>query len=257
MKIASWNVNSLKVRLPQVREWLEAAQADVLALQETKVQDAAFPKLEVEELGCRVVYSGQKTYNGVAVLSRAGAIEDVVTEAEGLDCGQKRLLAATVAGVRVINLYVVQGQEVGSDKYAFKLGWFKAATAFVKGELARHERVVVLGDFNVAPGDDDVHDPARWAGKIMCSDAERAALNEMLDLGLTDTFRLFDQPDGEFSWWDYRGGAFGRNHGLRIDLILASKALSLRCRGAFVDREPRGWERPSDHAPVVAEFDLP
>ena len=257
MKIASWNVNSLKVRLPQVREWLDAAQVDVLALQETKVQDAAFPKLEVEELGCRVAYSGQKTYNGVAVLSRAGEIEDVVTEAEGLDCEQKRLLAATISGVRVINLYVVQGREVGSEKYAFKLDWFEAATAFVEGELAHHERVVVLGDFNVAPGDEDVHDPAQWAGKIMCSDAERAALSKMLALGLTDTFRLFDQPDGEFSWWDYRGGAFRRNHGLRIDLILASKALSLRCRGAFVDREPRGWERPSDHAPVVAEFDLP
>ncbi len=255
MKIATWNVNSLRVRLPQMREWLEAAEIDVLALQETKVQDDEFPKSEIEGLGYRVAYSGQKTYNGVAVLSRGGEISDVVTAAPGLDPEQKRLLAATVNGVRVINLYVVQGREVDSEKYAFKLGWFKAATTFIKAELARHARVVVLGDFNIAPADEDVHDPARWAGKIMCSDAERAALGNLLDAGLSDTFRLFDQPDAEFSWWDYRGGAFRRNHGLRIDLILASKALALCCRAASVDKEPRTWERPSDHAPVVAEFD--
>ena len=255
MKIASWNVNSLRVRLPQIREWLAATDIDVLAVQETKVQDEDFPQAEIEDLGYRVAYAGQKTYNGVAVLSRGHELAEVVTEAPGLDTEQKRLLAATVSGVRVINLYVVQGREVGSDKYTFKLDWFKAATAFVKDELTRHERLIVLGDFNIAPADEDVHDPAQWAGKIMCSDAERDALGDMFKSGLTDVFRLFDQPDAEFSWWDYRGGGFRRNNGLRIDLILASKAMSLCCRAASVDKEPRSWERPSDHAPVIAEFD--
>ena len=239
----------------QVREWLEATQVDVLALQETKVQDDSFPHAEFEALGYCSAYSGQKTYNGVAVLGRGTEITDAVTEAPGLAPDQKRLLAATVSGVRVINLYVVQGQEVGSDKYAFKLDWFKAATAFVKSELSCHERLVVLGDFNIAPADEDVHDPGQWVGRIMCSDAERAALGKLLDTGLTDTFRLFDQPDAEFSWWDYRGGGFRRNHGLRIDLILASREMAVCCKSASVDREPRGWERPSDHAPVIAEFD--
>ena len=255
MRIASWNVNSLRVRLPQVRAWLEAAEVDVLALQETKVRDDEFPKAEIEAFGYRVAHSGQKAYNGVAVLSRAGEIKDVSTGAPGLDPGQKRLLAATVGGVRVIDLYVVQGGEAGSGKYAYKLEWLKAATAFVRDELERHEQVVVLGDFNIAPSDDDVHDPAKWAGETMCTEAERALLGEMYALGLVDTFRLFDQPEQQFSWWDYRGGGFRRNHGLRIDLVLASREMSLRCRRAFVDKEPRGWERPSDHAPVLAEFD--
>lgn len=240
--------------MPHLHDWLAAAEVDVLALQETKVQDDRFPKTEIENLGYRVAYCGQETYNGVAVLSRNTGIDGVVTEAAGLDIEQKRLLAATIGGVRVINLYVVQGREVGSEKYAFKLDWLKAATAFVKGELARHERVLVLGDFNIAPADEDVHDPALWADRIMCSDAERTALSGLFDLGLTDTFRLFDQPDAEFSWWDYRGGGFRHNHGLRIDLILASRAMALCCRAAFVDKEPRAWERPSDHTPVVAEF---
>ena len=255
MRIATWNVNSLRVRLPQLCDWLAAADIDVLALQETKVQDEAFPRAEIEQLGYGVAFAGQKTYNGVALLSRRHPISDMVTAVAGLDDEQKRLLAATVGPVRVINLYVVQGREVGSDKYAFKLDWFKAATELVKNELSRHERVVVLGDFNIAPTDADVHAPAQWAGRIMCSDAERAALKKMTALGLTDVFRLFDQPDGEFSWWDYRGGAFRRNNGLRIDLILAGKAMSLSCRSAVIDKEPRGWDRPSDHTPVIAEFD--
>ena len=254
MKIASWNVNSLRVRLPQVQEWLQSAEVDILALQETKVPDEAFPAAEIDQCGYQVVYSGQKTYNGVAVLSRIDTIKDVVTEATGLETNQKRLLAATIGEVRVINLYVVQGREVGSEKYTFKLDWLTAVIAFIKSELASHEKVIVLGDFNIAPADEDIHDPAQWAGKIMCSDAERAMLNKMLALGLGDTFRLFDQPDDEFSWWDYRGGAFRRNQGLRIDLILASKAMELICRRSVVDKEPRTWERPSDHAPVVAEF---
>ena len=242
--------------MPHLRTWLEATATDVLALQETKVQDADFPRSEIESWGYRVAYSGQKAYNGVAVLSRSVGIEEVYSEeAVGLDPGEKRVLAATIDGVRVIDLYVVQGREVGSEKYAYKLEWLRSATAFVERELARHRHLVVVGDFNVAPSDEDVYDPEKWDGEIMCSDAERAALGEMQALGLTDTFRLFDQPEGEFSWWDYRGGRFRRNHGLRIDLIFASRAMSLCCRRAFIDKEPRGWEQPSDHAPVVAEFE--
>ncbi len=241
--------------MPHVRAWLEAASIDVLALQETKVQDADFPYAEIAGWGYHVAYSGQKTYNGVAVLSRGMPVEEMSTEeTAGLDPGQKRILAVSVGDIRVIDLYVVQGRAVGSEKYAYKLEWLKSVTAFVRQELARYRKLVVVGDFNVAPLDEDVHDPEKWDGAIMCSRAERAALREIQALGLTDTFRLFDQPAGEFSWWDYRGGGFRRNHGLRIDLILASQGMSLCCHRAFIDKEPRGWERPSDHAPVVAEF---
>jgi exodeoxyribonuclease III len=253
VRIASWNVNSLKVRLPQVVDWLASHSPDVLGLQETKLVDEAFPVAELEAAGYRVSYSGQPAYNGVALLSRLPQAE-VITGLDGLEDPQRRVLGATVGGVRVLNLYVPNGQAVGSDKYAYKLGWLEALHGQLQAELARHERVVVMGDFNIAPEDRDVHDPAEWAGKVLCSEPERAALAKIMALGLEDTFRLFEQPEAVFSWWDYRAAGFRRNRGLRIDLVLASQPLAAACRRAWVDIEPRRHERPSDHAPVAAEF---
>lgn len=254
MRIASWNVNSLKVRLPQVIEWLQAHQPDVLGLQETKLVDANFPVAAFSELGYHASFSGQPTYNGVALLSRVPQ-QEVVTDLDGLDDHQRRVLGATVDGVRVFNLYVPNGQAVGTDKYAYKLGWLEQLHAHLEAELARHPRCVVMGDFNIAPDDRDVHDPAEWAGKVLCSEPERAALQKILGLGFADTFRLFDQPEDVYSWWDYRAAGFRRNRGLRIDLVLASTELARRCSHSTVDVEPRRNERPSDHAPVVAVFD--
>ncbi len=253
MKIASWNVNSLRVRLPQVLEWLDTSQVDILCLQETKTQDADFPQADIEEAGYRVVFSGQKTYNGVAILSKQPAT-DIITDIKNLDDPQRRILAATIEGVRVINLYVVNGSDVGSEKFDYKLQWLDKVTQFVKKEMNKHEKLVVLGDFNITPDDRDVHDPEAWKGKILCSDQERAAYQAMLNGALKDTFRLFEQEEKAFSWWDYRGGGFRRNHGMRIDLILASPALSSLCKQSIIDKTPRTWERPSDHTPVVAEF---
>jgi exodeoxyribonuclease III len=255
MRVASWNVNSLKVRLPQVLDWLAANSPDVLGLQETKLVDAAFPLEAIRAAGYEVSFSGQPTYNGVALLSRA-AQSEVLTGLDGLDDPQRRVLGATVGGVRVLNLYVPNGQEVGSEKYAYKLAWLDRLHAQLEAELARYPRVVVMGDFNIAPDDRDVHDPAAWAGKVLCSEPERAALNRILELGFVDTFRLFEQPEGIFSWWDYRAAGFRRNHGLRIDLVLASQALAPACRRSWVDIEPRRNERPSDHAPAVAVFEV-
>lgn len=256
MKIASWNVNSLKVRLPQVLEWLAAHEPDVLALQETKLTDDAFPADAFRAAGWEVAFSGQKTYNGVAVVSREPA-SDIVTDPVGIDDEQRRIQGATVAGVRLFNLYVPNGKEVGSDKYEHKLGWLERMARCLEHELAAHERLVVVGDFNIAPADDDVHDPEALAEQIHCSTRERNALRRLTDLGLVDTFRLFEQPARSFSWWDYRMYAFRRNRGLRIDLILASRALAERCRAATIDVTPRQNDRPSDHAPVIAEFELP
>ena len=253
MKIATWNVNSLRVRLPHVLQWLAAAQPDILAVQETKTVDAQFPVEDLAAAGYSAVFAGQKTYNGVAVLSKTPATE-VVTDIPNFDDPQRRILAATVDGVRVVNLYVVNGAEVGSDKYAYKLDWLANVTAWLQQQAAAYPQLVVLGDFNIAPEDRDVHDPAAWAGQVLCSDAERAALQSIQSLGLQDTFRLFTQADKSFSWWDYRAGGFRRNHGLRIDLILASQALAERCQACVIDREPRTWEKPSDHTPVIAEF---
>lgn len=253
MKIASWNVNSLRVRLPQVLEWLYDTSVDILALQETKLQDEDFPIQEINEAGYHAVYSGQKTYNGVAILAKSKP-EKLVTDVKNLDDPQRRILAATVDDVRVINLYVVNGSEVGSEKFSYKLDWLSKVTSHIKEELKQHKKVVVLGDFNIAPDDRDVYDPLRWKDKILCSKEERSALEEMLSLGLSDTFRQFDQKEELFSWWDYRGGGFQRNHGLRIDLILASQILSKACQSSSVDITPRTWERPSDHTPVIAEF---
>ncbi len=253
MKIASWNVNSLRVRMPQVLEWLQDNPVDVLALQETKLVDEDFPVEEVNEAGYQVQYAGQKTYNGVAVLSKLQGT-DVITDIPALDDPQRRILAVTIDDIRVLNLYVVNGKEVGSDKYEYKLDWLKKVTAFIKKDLEKYPNYVVLGDFNIAPEDADVHDPAAWKGKVLCSDKERQALQEIIDLGFVDTFRLFDQEENTFSWWDYRAAGFRRNLGLRIDLILASAALEGNCVFSVVDKAPRSNERPSDHAPVMAEF---
>jgi exodeoxyribonuclease-3 len=253
MKIASWNVNSLKVRLPHLEQWCREAQPDVLALQETKTGDDKFPRAEIEALGYHVACSGQKTYNGVAILARE-PLHDVVAGVPGFEDPQRRVLAATAAGVRIVDLYVVNGQSVGSEKYDWKLEWLAAVTEYLRDELRRHGKVVVLGDFNIAPEDRDVHDPDAWRGQILCSEPERAALRGILGLGFVDSFRAFVEDAGHFSWWDYRQAGFRRNLGLRIDLILASEALRENMTAASIDRSPRTWERPSDHAPVVLEL---
>ncbi len=255
LKIATWNVNSLRVRLPQVLQWLQRARPDVLALQETKTADAHFPALELEGLGYQVIFHGQKAYNGVALLSRAPWTGVQRGLPHGPD-GQARFLAGTSLGIRFLNVYVPNGEAVGSDKFDYKLAWLEALTVQVAEALAEHPQLVVLGDFNIAPEDRDCYDPALLSGGLFCSAAERAALRRLLDLGLVDCFRAAPVSEGDFSWWDYRGGAFRRNHGLRIDLILASRPLATRLRACRIDREVRAWPRPSDHAPVVAEFDL-
>lgn len=253
LKIATWNVNSLRVRLPQIFDWLDARQPDILALQETKLPDENFPGTELAAAGYQVVFSGQKTYNGVALLSRSRAT-DIVTDLPGLDDLQRRVLGATIDQFRVLNLYVPNGQAVGTDKYIYKLDWLDKLAFYVQTQLVAHPRLVVLGDFNIAPEDRDVHDPEEWAGKIMCSESERVAFQRLLDSGLKDTFRLFDQEEAVFSWWDYRAAAFRRNRGLRIDHILVNPSLAAACTACWVDKETRHLERPSDHAPVMAEF---
>ena len=255
LTVATWNVNSLRVRLPHLTEWLAANPVDVVALQETKIPDEDFPRAEIEALGLQVAYSGQRTYNGVAILARP-ACEDVVAGIPGFVDEQKRVLAATVSGVRVIDVYVPNGQEGGADKYAYKLGWLEALRGYVAAELSRHPRLVVLGDFNIAPEDRDVHDPKAWEGSVHVSEPERAALRALQATGLSDCFRLFEQPDKSYSWWDYRKMAFRRNAGLRIDLILASSEMAGKCAESRIDREPRRLERPSDHTPVLARFDI-
>ncbi|MDX1403007.1 MAG: exodeoxyribonuclease III [Woeseiaceae bacterium] len=255
MKLATWNVNSMKVRLPQVLEWLASASPDVLVVQEIKQVTEAFPGDAFAEAGYQSAVNGQKTYNGVAVLSRSSAT-DHVCEIPGFEDPQRRVLASTIDGVRVINLYVPNGQSVGSEKYEYKLAWLAALRDYLRQELAQHDKLVVLGDFNIAPDDRDVYDPEKWGDDILCSPLERKALGRLLDLGLSDVFRQFDQPEKAFSWWDYRRAGFQRNAGLRIDLILANEALSKACSASYIDREPRTWERPSDHTPVLAEFDL-
>jgi len=253
MKIASWNVNSLHVRLPHLRTWLGDAAPDIVALQETKTEDAKFPDAALAELGYRSVFSGQKTYNGVALLSREPA-RDVLTDVPGLDDQQRRILVASIGDLRIVNLYVVNGQSVGSEKYAYKLDWLARVHDFLAAEMQRFPQLVVLGDFNIAPEDRDVHDPALWHEQVLCSTPERAALARLTGLGLHDSLRLVDAEDGRYSWWDYRQGAFRRNLGVRIDLILVSEALRAACRSASIDRVTRTWERPSDHAPVTVEL---
>jgi exodeoxyribonuclease-3 len=253
--VATWNVNSLRVRLPHLTEWLAANPVDAIALQETKLPDADFPAADLQALGWNSAFSGQRTYNGVAILSREPAT-DVVAGIPGFDDEQRRVLAASLGSLRVIDVYVPNGQTVGSDKFAYKLRWFDALRDYVAAELTRHPHLVVLGDFNVAPEDRDVHDPKAWEGSVHVSPPERAALQALLGAGLADCFRLFEQPEKSYSWWDYRMMAFRRNAGLRIDLILASNALARKCGACHIDKAPRKLERPSDHTPVVASFDI-
>jgi len=255
MKIATWNVNSLKVRLPQVVEWLSAHAPDVLCLQETKVEDDKFPAGELTAAGYCPVYSGQKTYNGVAILCRAGP-ETVIAGIPGYDDPQKRVVAAVIGGVRIICVYVPNGESTESDKYRYKLEWLTRLQKWLKVELSAYPRLAVLGDFNIAPDERDVYDPKAWEGQVLFSPPERAAFFELLEEGLTDSFRLSGQPEKSFTWWDYRMNAFKRNMGLRIDHILLSRDLAGNCRSCKIDRDMRARERPSDHAPVVAEIDL-
>ena len=253
MKLATWNVNSIKVRLPQLLEWLAGARPDVVCLQEIKTEDARFPRAELEAAGYAVAVCGQKTYNGVAILSRA-PLAGVSTGIPGFADEQKRVIAAEAEGVRVVCVYCPNGQAVGSEKYDYKLRWFAALRDYLAAELSRHPALAVAGDFNVAPEDRDVHDPKAWEGQVHVSEPERRAWRALLELGLKDSFRLFEQPEKTYSWWDYRMMGFRRNAGLRIDQILLSSTLAARCTSAAIDKAPRKLERPSDHAPVTAEF---
>jgi exodeoxyribonuclease-3 len=253
MKLAAWNVNSLNVRLPHVLDWLRAHQPDALCLQELKMEDSKFPLAAIEDAGYHAVFDGQKTYNGVAILSRS-RVEDVHKGITGFADEQKRLIAATVDGVRVVCVYVPNGESVGSEKYQYKLRWLDALAGFMQHEIAEYGDVALLGDYNIAPEDRDVHDPKAWEGKVLCSETERAAFQRLTGLGMKDSFRLFEQPEKSYSWWDYRMNGFRRNLGLRIDHILLTPPVAARCASASIDVEPRKWERPSDHAPVVAEL---
>ncbi|HEX5364309.1 MAG TPA: exodeoxyribonuclease III [Gallionella sp.] len=255
MKLATWNVNSLKVRLPQVLEWLAANPVDALCLQETKQQDADFPQAELQEAGYHSVFIGQKTYNGVAILSREPAV-DVQLGIPNFADEQRRVIAATLGDVRVVCVYIPNGQSVDSDKYQYKLGWLAALQDWLKDELTRYPKLALLGDYNIAPEDADVHDPKAWEGKVLVSEPERAAFKGLQALGLHDSFRLFEQPEKSFSWWDYRMMGFRRNLGLRIDHILISEPLVAQCKGCVIDKEPRRVERPSDHTPVVVELSV-
>ena len=251
MKLASWNVNSIRQRLTHVVDWVNTNEPDVLALQELKTEADKFPLADIEAAGYRCVLDGQKAYNGVALLSR----DEPADVSRGIpDFGdeQRRVIAATYGGTRIINVYVPNGQSVDSDKYRYKLDWLDALAGYLAVELRRYERLAIVGDFNIAPEDRDVHDPELWRDQVLCSGPERERLQALLNLGLVDTFRLFDQPEKAYSWWDYRQMGFRRNHGLRIDLILASKALASQCSAAVIDSAPRKLDKPSDHAPVVA-----
>ncbi|MDT7835123.1 exodeoxyribonuclease III [Aquabacterium sp. OR-4] len=253
MKLATWNVNSLAVRLPQLLDWLAAQQPDALVLQETKLTDDKFPHQALAEAGWHSAWHGQKTYNGVALLAREAPL-DVVRNIPGFADEQARVIAGTVAGVRVVGAYFPNGQAPGSEKFAYKMGWLDALTAWLRSELAAHPRLLLLGDYNIAPDDRDVFDPVAWAGQIHCTDEERAHFRALLELGLHDAFRLFEQPPKSWSWWDYRNLAFRKNQGLRIDHILVSEALRAQVRQCSIDKQPRRNERPSDHAPVIVEL---
>lgn len=252
MRFATWNVNSLKVRLPQVLQWLADNPVDVLALQELKLDQEFFPQAEIAEAGYSAAWYGQKTYNGVALLVRAPhVLEDVVAGIPGYDDPQRRVITATVNGVRVIGAYCVNGESLESEKYPYKLEWYGKLHNFIAAERTRHEQLVLMGDFNIAPDDRDVHDPEAWAGQVLCSEPERAAFQGLLGLGLCDSFRLFNQEAKQYSWWDYRAMMFRRNLGLRIDHILITDVLKAKATECIIDKVPRKWERPSDHAPVV------
>ena len=251
MRIATWNVNSLKVRLGHLLDWLADAQPDIVCLQETKTEDEHFPLADLRDAGYHAVFCGQKGYNGVAILARSQII-DVQHGIAGFADDPKRVIAATVDGVRVACLYAPNGQAPGTEKYAYKLSWYEEAARWLAEELAKYPLLAVLGDMNVAPEDRDVHDPKRWEGQIHVSAPERAALSKLMNVGFADAFRLFEQPQKEFTWWDYRLAAFQRGWGLRIDLVLLSPELAKRCTACSIDTGPRKRERPSDHAPVIA-----
>ncbi len=255
MKVAAWNVNSLKVRLPQLLEWLSTRSPDVVCLQETKLEDHNFPREEIEAAGYQMVFSGQKTYNGVALLARATPTYITCGNPHFAD-PQKRLIAATVGDIRIVCAYFPNGQAIGSEKYEYKLAWLTALETWLAEQLAANPKLVLAGDFNIAPEDRDVYNPAAWAGQILCSKPERDAFKRLLALGLKDSFRLFEQPEKSFSWWDYRMLGFQKNQGLRIDHILLSTPLAERCVAAGIDRDMRKLERPSDHAPVTADISL-
>lgn len=255
VKIATWNVNSLRVRLPHVLAWLSDVKPDVLALQEIKMQEVDFPFEAIHEAGYHAAVSGQKTYNGVAILSKQKPINSL-TDIPGLNDPQRRVLCAEIGDICVLNLYVPNGESVGSDKYKYKLNWLHKLDLFLKQDLKKHKKLVILGDFNIAPEEIDVHDPKHWEGSVLFSEPERNAFKEMLAVGFVDCFRERHPEEKAYSWWDYRMNAFKRKMGLRIDHILASEELSKKCTDCYVDKIPRGWERPSDHAPVVATFSL-
>ena len=255
MRIASWNVNSLTVRLPQVLDWLAKQRPDALCLQEIKLEDANFPVAAIEAAGYFAAYSGQKTYNGVAILSRTPA-ENIASGIAGFDDPQRRVISADVGGVRLVCAYVPNGQSIDSEKYQYKLNWLAAFATWLEGELAAHARVAVLGDYNIAPEDRDVHDPKAWEGQVLVSPRERDAFRRLIDLGFRDSFRLFEQPEKSYTWWDYRMNGFKRNLGLRIDHILLGPSLEANCASCSIDLEPRRNERPSDHAPVVVEIEV-
>lgn len=258
MKLATWNVNSLSVRLPQLLAWLEQQQPDIVVLQETKLTDDKFPVAELAAAGWQASWFGQKTYNGVALLSRTGAT-DVVRNIPGFADEQARVIAGSVAGptgepLRVVGAYFPNGQAPDSDKFVYKLAWLEALQGWLSEQLKQYPRLVLMGDFNIAPEDRDVHDPLAWAGQIHCTDVERNAFRSLLELGLCDAFRLFEQAPKSWSWWDYRNLAFRRNQGLRIDHILVSDALKTAVTACSIDKAPRKNERPSDHAPVLVEL---
>lgn len=254
MKIATWNVNSIAARLPLAVKWLQEAEPDVLCMQETKCTDDKFPADAFAAMGYKSESFGQKTYNGVAIVSRFD-IENVrrgFPDAE--DGAHSRLIAATIQGIDIVNVYIPNGSTVGSDKYIFKLNWMNRLRLFFKENYDRSSSVLVCGDFNVAPEDRDVHDPIAWKGSVLVSPKERASLEKIKEWGFLDAFRLHTDEGGHYSWWDYRQGAFQRNDGLRIDHIWVTKGLSERCERVWIDTEPRRWERPSDHTPVIASF---
>jgi exodeoxyribonuclease-3 len=253
LKLAAWNVNSLNVRLPHVIEWLKSHQPSVLCLQELKMEDAKFPLAAFEDIGYQAVFNGQKTYNGVAIISRSRP-EDVTRDIAGYEDHQKRVIAATIDGVRVVCVYIPNGQTVESEKYQYKLQWLNALQGYMREAIAEFGDVALLGDYNIAPDDRDVYDPKAWEGQVLCSVPERDAFRSLVGLGLVDSFRLFDQPEKSYSWWDYRMNGFKRNLGLRIDHILLTSGLAARCTASLIDLEPRKLERPSDHAPVVADI---
>lgn len=256
MRLATWNVNSLAVRLPQLLAWLEANPVDAMALQETKLTDDRFPAAEIEAAGYRAQWFGQRTYNGVALLTKAamGDPADMVRNIPGFADEQARVIAATLGDLRVIGAYFPNGQAPGTDKFDYKMRWMEALREWVKTELAVHPKLVLMGDFNIAPEDRDVHDPVAWAGQIHCTPEERGHFQQLIGAGLVDAFRLFEQPPKSWSWWDYRNLAFRRNQGLRIDHILVSDALRPRVTACTIDKAPRRNERPSDHAPVIVDL---